>query len=253
MSGLFSRLAQQHLNQRTLNIKPAQSPVFPMEINEHYAGVSDVDKEQIPPQRQIEPGIQIKNTDTVMNDYSDTPVLNSPAINTPDVAKPNINTSVTPSLTPVVNSTINVSAADKVKTPLSITPLLTPEVKSLIQPQLPENNDPLQMPFVSDNDKETLFSKGEDTNKNNSIIKQKFDNHQVLTLKISNQKEQLTQKFSQQHVQDKNQTTINISIGQIEIRATQAEKLEKKTPPRPNRTRSNALEEYHQKRVRGER
>lgn len=255
MSGLFSRLAQQHLNQRTLNIKPAQSPVFPMEINKQYADVSDANKEQMEPHTQLEPTTQIKKNDAVMNNYSDTPVSNSPARNASDVVKPKNHTFVTPSLTPVINPTFKVSAAHELKTPSLITPLLTPEIKPLIQPQLSENNDSLQMPFVSDNDKETLFSKHEDTKlspENNSINKQGFGNHQVLPPSISNRKEQLTQKFSK-YVQDENQTTINISIGQIEIRATQPEKIEKKTPARLDQNRSNALEEYHQKRVRGER
>lgn len=255
MSGLFSRLAQQHLNQRMSSIMPAQSPVFPMEINERNADVSDVDKEQILPHQQVEPSAQIKNSDPVMNDQSDNSVSNSHARNNPDVAKPKINFSVTPLLTPVINSTTKVSTVHEVETPLSSVSLLTPEVEPSIQPQLPENGDSLQMPFVSDNDKQTLFSKGDDTNlwpRKKSITKQKFDIHnQAPPSSISNRKEQLPQKFSQ-HVHDENQTTINVSIGQIEIKATQAEQFEKKPATRSNRTVSNALEEYHQKRVRGE-
>ena len=260
MSGLFSRLAQQHINQHTLSIKSAQSPVFAMQINEHNAGVSDVDREQVLPHRHVEPGTKIKNTDTDMNDYSEISVSNSPGRNgsgrnETDVANPKLQASATASLTPVINSAVKVTTAHEVKTPLSIASLLTPEVAPSIQPQLPENSESLQIPFVSDEDKETSFSGIEDINllpENNSIFKQAFNNHQVLPSSINNRNVRSTQKFVQ-HVCDENQTTINVSIGQIDIRATQAEKDEKKIPTRSSQTRSSALEEYHQKRVRGER
>lgn len=260
MSGLFSRLAQQHINQHTSSIKSAQQPVFPMQINEHKASVSNVDQEQMLPYRHIEPGTQIKNIDTDTNDYSEISVSNSPGRNgsgrnESDVVKPKLQASVAASLTPVINSAVKITTAHGVKTPLSTATLLKPEVALSIQPQLPENNDSLQMPFVSDEDKDASFSKVEDINllpENNSIFKQTFNNHQLLPSRSNNRSVRSTRKFAQ-HVCDENQTTINVSIGQIDIRATQVEKNEKKTPVRSSQTRSSALEEYHQKRVRGER
>lgn len=249
MNGLFSRLAQQHINQRSSSITPAPSPVFPVQLNEHDAAVTDVNQEQLLPHRHFEPGTQIKNTETVMNDYSDTPVSNSPAGDEPDVATQKTNTPVTSSLTPVLESVIKESTAFEAATPL------TPEAGSSIQPQLPGGSDSQQIPLVSDDDKENSSSKTEDTYlspANNSISNQALNNHQVHPLSTRNRNAQSTQKFGR-HVHDENQTTINVSIGQIDIRATHEEKIEKKSPSRSRRARSNALEEYYQKRVRGER
>lgn len=250
MSGLFSRLAQQHINQHTSSIKSAQQPVFPIQINGHNAGVRNVDQEQMLPHRHVEPGRQIKNTDTDTNDYSEISVSNSPGRSETDVAKLKLQAS----LTPVINSAIKETTAHEVKAPLSIASQMTPEVASSIQPQLPGNRDSLQIPFVSNEDKDVSFSKIEDINllpESNSIFKQAFNNHQVLPPSINNRAVRSTQKFAQ-HVHDENKTIINVSIGQIDIKATPADDAEKKSPKRSRRSDTSALEAYHQKRMRGQ-
>ncbi len=233
MSRFFSRLSLQHHNQGTLSIKPALSPVFPVEIG-------GVDNEQLQTHKQFESSAQIKKND------SDTSESYSLSFGKEQSKLAKIKPSDTPLLKPVKSSTFEeYTAQETVKYPSIISPL-TAELEPSTQLHLPKNNNSATTPYVSDINKNTKLSP-----ENQSFVKQKLENSQIIPSRIKNQKEQLTQQFSQ-HVHDENQTTVNISIGQIEIKATQAEKIEK-IAPLPNRNRSNALEEYHQKRVRGER
>lgn len=256
MSGLFSRLAQQHITQRSSNITPAPSPVFPVLLGGQNAGVINRHQNQILQQRKLESDAQIKITDTDLRNHRNRSVSNSPSGNEPDVEKRKDHTAVTPSLTPVIESVIKAGGAHELVTPFSIaTPSLTPEAPSSLQPQLPGGSYSSPTQSLSDADKQTGYSKvveSELPSGNNPVPKRSFNSHQVLPTGVSNRNAQSTEKFARRK-RDETQTTINVSIGQIEIRATQAEKLEKKSPTSSNRTRSNALEEYHQKRVRGER
>ena len=256
MSGLFSRLAQQHITQRSSSITPAPSPVFPVLLGEQNAGVFDRHQDQILPQRKLEPDAQIKITDTILKDNPNSSVSNPPAGNGPDVGRQKDHAAITQPLTPVIKPVIKAGGTHEEVTPLStVTPSSTPEARSSIQPQLPGESYSSPTPSVSDDDKENSSSKVEEsdlTSGNNPVPKLSFNSHQVLPSGVSNRNVQSTEKFARRK-HDETQTTINVSIGKIEIRATQAEKLEKKVPTSSNRTRSNALEEYHQKRVRGER
>ena len=279
MSGLFSRLAQQHITQRSSSITPAPSPVFPVLLGEQNAGVIDRHQDQILPQRKLEPDAQIKITDKSLKDNPDSSVSNSPTGNGPDAGRQKDHTVIPQSLTPVIKSVIKAGGTDEEVTPLStvtpsstpearssiqheevtplstVTPSSTPEVQSSIQPQLPGKKYLSPTPSVSDGDKENSSSKVEESelsSGNDVVPKPSFNSQQVRPSGVSNRNVQSTEIITHRK-HDETQATINVSIGKIEIRATQAEILEKKAPTSSNRTRSIALEEYHQKRVRGER
>ena len=256
MSGLFSRLAQQHITQRSSSITPAPSPVFPVLLGEQNAGVIDRHQDQISPQRKLEPDAQIKITDKSLKDNPDSSVSNSPTGNGPDAGRQKDHTVIPQSLTPVIKSVIKAGGTHEEVTPLStLTPSSTPEVQSSIQPQLPGKKYLSPTPSVSDGDKENSSSKVEESelsSGNDVVPKPSFNSQQVRPSGVSNRNVQSTEIITHRK-HDETQATINVSIGKIEIRATQAEILEKKAPTSSNRTRSIALEEYHQKRVRGER
>lgn len=255
MNGLFSRLAQQHIKQRSSGITPAPSPVFPLHVNEQNAVVTDVDQEQILTHQQPEPGTHFKQPDTVMRDDQDTSVLNSRAGNETDDAKQKINALPIPSLTPAIDPVNKASGAQDEVTPLTVASLLTPEAGSSIQPQLPENRDSPRLPLDSKFDRQTSSPTMEDADLspgNESVSEQTYHRHQVLPSSTGKRSAQSNQKFTR-YVDGENQTTINVSIGQIDIRATHEETVEKKSSTHPRRSSSSALEEYHQKRVRGER
>lgn len=256
MSGLFSRLAQQHIAQRSSSIMPAPSPVFPILLGEQDAGAIERHQDQLSRQRKPEAGTQIKITDTIVNDSTNSSVSDSPKGNEPDVGRQKDHAAITQSLTPVIKSVTKAGGIHEEVTPIStVTPSSTPEARSSIQPQLPGEAYSLPTPSVSGDGKESSSAKVEEselTPGNGPIPKLAVNSHQVFPSIVSNRNAQSTENFAPRK-HEETQTTINVSIGQIEIRATQAEKLEKKAPTSSNRTRSNALEEYHQKRVRGER
>jgi len=255
MNGLFFRLAQQHIKQSSPGITPAPSPVFPLHGNEQEVAVTDVDQEPILTHQQPERGTHFKQHDTVMRDDLDTSVLTPRMGHKADDARQKINEPLTPSSTPASDPVNKANTAQDEVTPLTVASLLATEAGSSIQPQLPENRGSPQLPLVSEVDRQTSSQTMEDADwspGNEAASEQTYHRHQVLPLSNGKRSVQSTQKFTR-HVDGENQTTINVSIGQIDIRATHEETVEKKPSTHPRRSSSNALEEYHQKRVRGER
>jgi hypothetical protein len=260
MTGLFFRLAQQHINKRPSGISPVPSPVFPVLLNEHDVGVSDGYQEKVPQQQHIKPDVQTKVTDAVLHDNPGDPAPSPPAGDEPDVARQEKYPAVTPSLTPVSDSVSRVSSTNEHVTPLASATPMTPEAQSSIQPKPssiqpkpPGDSFSAPMSSVFDDSREGNTSSVEESDlspADNLVSKRVLNSHQVPP--TSNRNVQSTQEFTRlEH--EKNQTTINVSIGQIDVKATREDKPERKAPSRPTRIGSSALEEYHQKRVRGER
>jgi len=257
MTGLFSRLAQQQIHQRATSIKPAQEPVFPVEINEKKVRVkSGDDQGGEQGSRNIETEIKNKNTNAETSGVPDNSVVDTPVKNEVEDSELKIKSSINPALKPVINPSINITTPHRVEMPSSSEALITPEAGQTFEPLLPENSHIQQTYFVAKEDKDVTVSKKEEGgfwSDNSSKVKPVNNNHSVVAQNIQNKNVRVTQQFSQP-AHDENQTTINISIGQIDIRATNIEKENKKSSvPTPNRNISNALEEYQKKRARGER
>lgn len=258
MSGLFSRLAQQHINQRPSSIKYAQSPVFPVEANEHNAVTVDVEQEPelsqpILTHNNIEPNIKTITTDAAGND--DIPkkssVINNSVVNEVDSTSVVNNSVVTPIVTPVLNTVSKQGSVKDEITPLTTEQEKTAEMDLSINPASYQNNE-LEKQFISNDTKEYSVLKTENEPlKNISTIRAENNNQQLRPVSTGKRSTQADTRLSQK-VQAETQTIINVSIGQIEIRATQEQKDNKKTPVRSFQSRSNSLEKYHQKRMRGE-
>jgi len=257
MTGLFSRLAQQQIHQRATAIKPAQEPVFPVEINEKKTRVNNGDDQGVEQAgRNIETEIQNKNTNAETSGVPANSVVSTPVKNEAENSEQKIKSSINPALKPVINPSINITTPHRVEMPSSNEALITPEAGQTVEPLLPENSHIQQISLATKEDKDVTVSKKEEVGfwtDNSSKVKPVNNNHNVVAQSIQNKNVRVTQQFSQP-THDENQTTINISIGQIDIRATNIEKENKKSPASsPNRNISNALEEYQKKRARGER
>ena len=258
MSGLFSRLAQQHINQRPSSIKYAQSPVFPMDSNEHNTATVDVEHEPelsqpILTQNSIEPNVKKRTKDTAGNDYvsKKLSVVNNSIVNEVDSTGVINKSVVTPIVTPVLNTVSKHGSVKEEITSFSTTQEKASEVELSIKPASQKSNE-LEKQFISNDTNESSVLKTENEPlKNSSTIRAENNNQQLRPGSTGKRSTQADTRYSQK-VQAETQTTINVSIGQIEIRATQEQKDNKKTPVRSYQTRSSALEEYHQKRVRGE-
>lgn len=257
MNGLFTRLAQQYITHRSSGIMPAPSPVFPTlhgELSVDVAG-ADGHRDQAPPPRIPESDAQIKIADTVLKYNPVRGVSDSPSVDGPATERQEEDAVVPPSLKPVIESVNTARDTQEEIRPLSaVAPSSPPEVQSSIQPQLEESHSLLK-PLVSVEGKaagNSPFDELESSPVDNPVAGRSLESHQVRPSRSGNRSVQSTEKFARRK-RDETQTTINVSIGQVEIRATTPEKLEKNVTTRSDRTRSNALEEYHQKRLRGER
>lgn len=257
MIGLFTRLAQQHIAHRSSSIAPAPSPVFPLLTGEQSVDVTDADMHQghAPPRRIHETDAQTKNKDTVLKDSPVSKDSNSPVSNGADAKKQKENSEVTPSLTPVIESVNKAGNTQEEVRPLStVATSSPPEAQSSIQPQI-EGSQSSLTPFAPVDEKATVTSIVQELEVppgSKPVPGRSLENHHLRPSRTVDRNVQSTEKLARQK-HEETQTTINVSIGQVEIRATTPEKPEKKVSTRSNRTRSDALEEYHQKRLRGER
>lgn len=258
MSGLFTRLAQQHINQSMSSITPAQSLVFPVDPGVlHTRGVDSVHElEQGSHQQKQE--TQNNSTDNFMNGYSDNSESKTSATNEFDVVKQKTNehadSVITSALTPVINSNLTVTSSVEEGIPLSSASLDELENVSSKHSQLPGNINSTLKPLISAKHKETVGSKLENahlSHEKNSVSESTMTRQKVSPSSLKNRNAPLRQK-STSLIQDENQTIINVSIGQIDIKATPADDTEKKSPKRSRRSDVSALEAYHQKRVRGQ-
>lgn len=254
MSGLFTRLAQQHINQSMSSITPAQSLVFPIDPGVlHTRGVDSVHK-QVQGSHQQEQETQNNSADNFMNGYSNNSESKTSATNECDVVKQKTNAHVTPALTPVINSNSTVTSSGEESIPPSSASLDELDNVSSKHPQLTGNINSTLKPLISAKDKETVGSKLENSHlshDNDSVSESIITRQQVTPSSLKNRNSPARQK-STSLIQDENQTIINVSIGQIDIKATPTDDAEKKSPKRSRRSDASALEAYHQKRVRGQ-
>lgn len=264
MSGLFTRLAQQHINQNKSIITPAQSLVFPADTGVSHTREGDSEHEKVQESHQQEPDTKNNSADNFRNDYSNKPESKTSATYELDALKQTTNTHadsvIAPALTPVINSNITGTSSGEEGISLSNASLDELDNVSSKHPQLAGNINstlkPLISPKDSAKDKETVGSKLDSShlshdNDSVSVSESIITRQQVTPSSLKNRNSPARQK-STSLIQDENQTIINVSIGQIDIKATPADDAEQKSPKRSQRSDTSALEAYHQKRKQGQ-
>ena len=258
MSGLFTRLAQQHINQNKSSITPAQSLVFPADTGVRHTRGGDSEHEKVQESHQQEQDTQNNSADNFMNGYSNNPESKTSETYELDALKQKTNAHadsvITPAITPAINSNLTVTSSGEEGIPLSNASLDELENVSSKHPQLPGNINSTLKPSISAKDKETVGSKLENSHLSHdsvSVSESIIPRQQVTPSSFNNRNSPARQK-STSLIQDENKTIINVSIGQIDIKATPADDAEKKLTKRSRRSDASALEAYHQKRVRGQ-
>ena len=160
----------------------------------------------------------------------------------------------TSALKPVINSNVSVTSSVEEGILQSRAPI--DELESVIpeHSRLPETINSTLKPLISAKHKEAVESKLENahlSHENNSVSESIVTRQQGSLSSLKNRNAPARQT-STSLIQDENQTIINVSIGQIDIKATSADSTDKKPLKRSRRSDASALEAYHQKRVRGQ-
>ena len=253
MSGLFTRLAQQHICGQVSDIKSAREPVFPVEtlIKENHLPdnlpqqehVTSNNDELTQSMNKPETGI-IQQAPKISASLSEIQYQNETVDNTRD-----IDTSISTLKTHAVHTI----PGQVEKSELPVMTDDTQQLNPLLAPLLLINTETLPGHDHQPINKDGLHDSHIDHEVDISRLSSRHSVITQATPAVSNH-DQKTSFLPEIEpvVQHENQTTINVSIGQIDIKASHEQ------PPRPNKTAyptknsTNALEEYHRKRVRGD-
>lgn len=256
MSGFFSRLAQLHSPKRARPIIPAQSPVFQasdsketgqFESNPHHSDYSHMSNNE-------NSSIDKSNT----HESEDIDVKNNIRVNankSNDIALPN-------TLEPIRDLVVK----DELSPSNNLEMFGIDTIEESSSTLVPKTNDGVitSSQHESENRNSRVFDEATITPQKATVTKHgemlRPINASVSAERIqsiSNQKsytKQSKNKSSQNarlQVDTDNQTVINVSIGQIDVRAISSDVSKSKNVTQKKRTNTQALEEYQQQRIRG--
>jgi len=254
MTGLFFRLAQQHINKRSPGISPVPSPVFPMLLNEQHADPVEGYVETAPDQ-QVKPEVPAIIATPMSTEKQGNPALKSGAGDKPDSTLPDKSIAVPRTLKSVANPELKASGMDEQVAPQAGTKAEMLENPPSIQPKQPGDTVLPPKSTVVEDKLKSHSSRAEKSNLSAGdqlVSKRTLVGHQLPSSMPSRQNKPSKQKHAQVHAGGIH-PTINVSIGQIDVIATREEKPGKKAPARLKPSGPSELEKYHQKRLRGER
>ncbi len=257
MNGLFSRLAEQSINQRETSVKPLRMPQFLTEStgaldyvdDHHQESVQDsVLSESLYPLAQ--PGIQ-RVVDVTNEAQSDASVH---ANNRPLSAKPHLVFPYTAQKHQAKKNNVSKCTSDQdtvADNDTLETPIIQPQIQNQTATVIKDKN-PLEPTDEGANSKRfhllTLDSAVILPQPLVTPTSEKFS--AMVTRRNGGNQVPDTQN---KPLSETEMTTINVSIGQIDIKATSSETPTIKKTHQSNRKFSISLDDYQQKRQRGER
>ena len=256
MSGLFSRLVQQAMNQRHSLVEPARVPGFPGEFSAASEPIDapHQDSAQVSAAPEVSPILaqprppRAEDTNTEARQDS-VALANSP----PLFATPR----VTPMLTRRKDHTVKINlsepsqnqevvAGKETQEAPTIQPQFQPQLPTAIEQAIPQ--DPI-MKRVKQKELQVPIQNPM------SIQPQAFAipiNQRMFPMDRDHDNKNPVSDKSQ-HLSDSQPTTINVSIGQIDIKATSSEIPTPKKTRQSNRQPCVSLDDYQLKRQQGER
>jgi len=266
MSGLFTRLAQQSIMRDKPCVTPAREPIFQADVSGAPSSVIDPQLKSDQGNKTTElsnksrlgdtggeadhaPSIDLKTreieiTRTPRSDNNNSK-HRSQDTNTPSVIKP------LPRDTAVITKNPE-SVSSKHEASLGAESTFT-DLTNQLQPRSTKHSPSAQPDKESESDQGSAVHPTENASSGimpHPSVAPKTDDLQFVSALRYVERERIEVQQSLSRAQE---TVINISIGQIDIKATTQESTVPKKAPKSNRSPSASLEEYQTRRARGDR
>lgn len=255
MSGLFTRLAQQSLNQRKPSLEPVRSPVFPAENTESLEHIDDhhQDSAQVSAASEVSPALaqhgQQRAEDTNDETRRDSLAL---ASSPPLFATPHVIPVLTARKEHTMGNTLSESTQDQevvVDREILEAPVIQPQIQTQSATVI-EHRNPQEPRMESANQKERQLPIQHPT----SLQPQSLatPTHEKMFAMDRARDNRTHVSGMNRNSSDSQPTIINVSIGQIDIKATSTETPTLKKSRQSNRNPLVSLDDYQLKRQRGE-